>query len=142
MVYFVDNNKVNGMMNTTMDKIKNMIDVDTIIGKPITAQDGTIIIPVSKVTYGFAAGGSDFVSKKSEQKDLFGGGSGAGITINPVAFLVISNGDVKMLQIESFSSAVDRIISMVPDIADKIGNFIKNRKNSKSSDDTNLEDKK
>ena len=128
----MNENKVEGMMGVTMDKIRDMIDVDTIIGNTITTPDGTTIIPVSKVTYGFAAGGSDFVSKRSEQKDLFGGGSGAGITISPVAFLVIAKDDIKLLQVESFNGAIDRIIAMTPDIINKINNAIKKRKEKKS----------
>ena len=125
------NNKVDSMAQSTIERIKSMIDVNTIIGESITSENGITIIPISKVTYGFASGGSDFVSKKDNTKDLFGGGSGAGVTINPVAFLVINNDDVKLLQIESFSSYLDRIIAMVPDIADRIINLIKNRKNKK-----------
>ena len=75
---------IGSLMDTTMEKIKEMIDVNTIIGEPITSPDGTLIIPVSKVSYGFAAGGSDLPTKK-ENKDCFGGGSGAGVTIQPVA---------------------------------------------------------
>ena len=124
-------NKVEGMMGVTMDKIRDMIDVNTIIGNPITTNDGATIVPVSKVTYGFASGGSDFPNKKSEQKDLFGGGSGAGITISPVAFLVINKDDVKLLQIESFNGAIDRIIALTPDIVNKITSAIKKRKEKK-----------
>ena len=127
----MENNKVDSMAQSTIERIKSMVDVNTIIGKSITSENGITIIPISKVTYGFASGGSDFISKKDSHKDLFGGGSGAGVTICPVAFLVINNDDVKLLQIESFSSALDRIIAMVPDIADKISNIIKNRKNKK-----------
>ncbi|BED92462.1 MAG: GerW family sporulation protein [Candidatus Paraimprobicoccus trichonymphae] len=134
-----NSNKVENIMATTIDKMKKIIDVDSIIGKPITSENGITIIPVSKVSYGLASGGSDFVSKKDEKKDLFGGGSGAGVTILPVAFLVISNDDVKLLQIESFNSTLDRIIAMVPDISDKIANMLKNRKNKKSKSE---EDKK
>ncbi len=125
-------NKVEGMMGVTMDKIRDMIDVNTIIGNPITTNDGTTIIPVSKVTYGFASGGSDFPNKKFEQKDLFGGGSGAGITISPVAFLVINKDDIKLLQVESFNGAIDRIIALTPDIVNKITSAIKKRKEKKS----------
>ena len=126
-----NNNKVDSMAQSTIERIKSMIDVNTVVGESITSENGITIIPISKVTYGFASGGSDFISKKDSNKDLFGGGSGAGVTINPVAFLVINNDDVKLLQIESFSSYLDRIIAMVPDIADRISNLIKNRKNKK-----------
>ena len=87
---------IESMMNTTMEKIKTMVDASTMIGDPITTPDGTVIIPVSKVSYGFASGGSDFVSKNAASKDLFGGGAGAGITLTPVAFLAIHEGEVKL----------------------------------------------
>lgn len=124
---------IEGMMSNTMDKIRQMVDVNTIIGDPITSPDGTVIIPVSKVTYGFAAGGSDFPTKAPNQKDLFGGGSGAGITISPVAFLAIQNGDVKLLQVEPFNSSTDRIIGMVPEVVDKIGALFKKTGDKKSA---------
>lgn len=125
-------NKLEGMMGVTMDKIRDMIDVDTIIGNTITTPDGVTIIPVSKVTYGFAAGGSDFASKNSSSKELFGGGNGAGITISPVAFLVITKDEVKLLHVESFNGAIDRIIAMTPDIISKINNAIKKHKEKKA----------
>lgn len=124
-------NKIEGMTENTLEKIKEMANADTIIGKSIVSDDGTVIIPVSKVSYGFASGGSDFTSEKNVNKDMFGGGSGAGISIVPVAFLVIGNGDVKLLQVESFTGALDRIISMAPDVVDRIGKFLDKRKRQK-----------
>ncbi len=121
-------NKVEDMMESTLAKLKESVNADTIIGNPITTQDGTVIIPVSKVTYGFAAGGTDIKPPHNVSEPLFGGGNGAGMSIIPVAFLVISNGDVKLLQVESFNSAADRIISMAPDLVDKISKMIKNKK--------------
>ena len=82
---------INSIMDTSLKKIKELIDVNSIIGDPITAPDGTTIIPISKVTYGFASGGSDLPTKK-DSKDCFGGGAGAGVTIQPVGFLSISKG--------------------------------------------------
>ncbi len=122
---------IEGMMNTTLEKIKQMVDVNTVIGDPITSPDGTIIIPVSKITYGFASGGSDFPSKAQQNKDFFGGGAGAGVTINPVAFLTISNGNVKLLQIDPYNSSADRVIGMVPDVVDKISGFLSKKKEEK-----------
>lgn len=121
-------NNVDGMLGITMDKIKQMVDADTIIGDPINAKNGSVIFPISKISYGFGSGGSDFDSKKGE-KNMFGGGSGAGISITPIAFLVITEDDVKLLQIESFTGALDRIISMAPDLINKIGVSIKKHKN-------------
>lgn len=120
---------INSLMDTTMKKIKEMIDVNTIIGDPITTPDGTTIIPVSKVSYGFASGGSDLPTKK-DNKDCFGGGSGAGVTINPVAFLYVSKGNVKLIPIEKYDGAVDRIVGMVPEVLDKVSNMIKKDKGS------------
>ena len=119
--------KIEGMMSCAVGKMREIIDADTIIGKTITTADGTVIIPVSKVSYGLAAGGSDFAIPKCSDKELFGGGNGVGVTIVPVAFLVVSGSDVKLLQVESFHSSLDRIISMTPEIVDKIVNAVKNR---------------
>lgn len=129
-------NNLNSMMDTTMEKIRQMVDVNTIIGEPVICPDGTVIIPVSKVSYGFASGGSDLPSKANPQKEYFGGGSGAGVSIQPVAFLVVNNGDVKMLNME-FDGAVDRVISMIPDFADKVGDLFKKmgKKKEKDSED-------
>ncbi len=120
---------IEGMMNTTMENIKQMVDVNTIIGDPITSPDGTVIIPVSKVSYGFVSGGSEFPTKNPEKPDLFGGGSGAGITINPVAFITIKDGESKLLQINPYSNTADRVVDLVPDAIDKItGLFKKDKK--------------
>ena len=126
---------INGLMQTTMQKIKEMVDVNTIVGDPITSPDGTIIIPVSKVSYGFASGGSDFPTKK-ENKDCFGGGSGAGVSIVPVAFLVVYKGDVQLVPLEKFDGAADRVVGLVPDIVDKITALFKKDKNKKEKTET------
>ena len=114
---------IQGMMGTAMQKIREMIDVNTIIGDPITTPDGTVIIPVSKVSFGFGSGGSDWPNKNTA-KDLFGGGAGAGISINPLAFLVISNGEVKLLQMSFSSNTADKMVNMVPDVIDKISGLV------------------
>lgn len=119
--------KIEGMMSCAVGKMREIIDADTIIGKTITTADGTVIIPVSKVSYGLAAGGSDFAIPKCSDKELFGGGNGVGVTIVPVAFLVVSGSDVKLLQVESFHSSLDRIISMTPEVVDRIVKAVKNK---------------
>lgn len=124
----MSNNPIEGIMNTTMEKIKQMVDANTVIGDPISVGDNSIIVPISKISYGFASGGSDFPSKK-DTSDLFGGGGGAGVTILPVALLTICNGEAKLLQIEPFNSTTDRVVGMVPDIVDKIASMIKKDKN-------------
>lgn len=89
---------IESLMGVTMQKIREMVDVNTIIGDPITTPDGTVIVPVSQVSYGFASGGSDFPSKK-DGRDCFGGGSGAGIKITPVGFLTVCKGEVRMIRL-------------------------------------------
>ncbi len=122
-------NKIENLMDSALEKIKSIVNANTVIGESITTPDGTVVIPVSKVSYGFASGGSDFSTKDS--KDMFGGGNGAGVNIVPVAFLVISEGDVKLLQVESFNTTLDRIIAMTPDIVDKISKAIKKKREEK-----------
>lgn len=118
---------IEGLMDVTLEKIKSMVDSNTIIGNPINMPDGTLILPVSKVSFGFASGGSDFPSKTSKQ--LFGGGGGAGISISPIAFLVVRGNSVRMLQLADTSNSVDRAIGMMPEMVDKVADlFGKNKK--------------
>lgn len=114
---------IKDLMGTTMEKIKEMVDVDTIIGDPIKLDDGTTIIPISKVSFGFASGGSDLPTKTD--KELFGGGGGAGISIQPLGFIVVSNGDVKLLQMSMEASSSNAIINMVPEVFDKVSGLFK-----------------
>ena len=125
---------VREVMDTAMKNIKNMIDVNTIIGDPITAQDGTMIIPVSKVGFGFASGGSDFSTKSSTpESPNFAGGSGAGVTINPIGFLVVSptNGTYMLPIEQQSSSAVDQLVSSFPDIIEQVKGFFGKKKDDK-----------
>ena len=117
---------IGNLMNITMDKIKEMVDVNTIVGTPITAADGTLIIPVSKVSYGFASGGSDLPTK-NENKDLFGGGSGAGVTIQPIAFLTVYQGNVRLINVGN-SDSIEKVLEMVPGVVDKVKGFFKKDK--------------
>ena len=114
----MSDNQVNNLLGVTMDKIKQMVDVNTVIGDPVTTPDGTTVIPVSRVSYGFASGGSDLPSKAQPSAGLFAGG--AGITISPIAFLTIHQGNVRVLQIEPYLSSVDRALEKVPDVVDKV----------------------
>ena len=114
---------ISGLMNVTLEKIRQMVDSNTIIGSPIHTADGTTILPVNKVTFGFASGGSDFVSTKAP-KDLFGGGSGAGVSLQPVGFLVLKDGNVRLIQLADSSSTVDRALNMLPEVVDKVSGFI------------------
>lgn len=116
---------VQGLMGVTMEKIREMVDSDTIIGKPIQI-DGITILPISKVTFGFASGGSDFGD--NPQKELFGGGGGAGVTIQPVAFLVVQDGTVRTVQLADPGNTVDRAITMMPEMMDKVSSMLKKDK--------------
>ncbi len=120
----------NSILKTTIEKVRDLVDVSTIIGEPINLPDGLTIIPVSKVTYGFASGGSDFPSKNNVE--LFGGAGGAGITINPVAFLVVKDGDVTIKHITANDNAVERAVTMVPEMFDKVTSFVSKNKEAKS----------
>lgn len=112
-----------GILATAIEKIKDMVDCQTIIGDPIDCGDGIKAIPISKVTYGFASGGSDFPTKGS--KELFGGGGGAGVTISPVAFLIINNGEVTVRYInEDTQNSAERVIQMIPEVVNKLGDVV------------------
>ena len=123
----MSDNQVNRLMGVTMDKIKEMVDADTVIGKPVTTPDGTVIIPISRISYGFASGGSDLPSKAQPGAGLFAGGGGAGITVSPVAFLSLSNGNVRVLQIEPYFSPVDRALEKVPQVIDQLTSLFKKK---------------
>lgn len=115
---------INGLMNVTLEKIRQMVDSNTIIGNPIVTADGTTILPVSKVTFGFTSGGSEFVSSKAP-KELFGGGSGAGVSISPIAFLVLKDGNVRLLQLaDKDGGTIDRALNMLPEVMDKVAGFV------------------
>ncbi len=117
---------IQGLMGVTMEKIREMVDADTIVGAPIQAAEGVTILPISKVTFGFASGGSDIGSKTS--KDLFGGGGGAGVSISPIAFLVIQNGNVRTIQLADHASTVDRALNLLPELVDKLSELLKKNK--------------
>ncbi len=127
-----------GILGTSIEKIKDLVDVSTIIGEPIKISESIQIIPVSKVTYGFASGGTDFPSKSNQE--LFGGGGGAGITISPVAFLVVNNGSVSVKYINAAEGSVERVIGMVPDIVDKATDVISQLKNKDNTVDNAIND--
>lgn len=118
---------VQGLMGLTIDKVREVVDSDTIIGKPITTPDGTTILPVSKVTMGAASGGSDFTGQGA--KSQFGGGSGAGVSVTPVAFLVINReGTLRTIQLSDSGDTLDRLITMLPELVDKVADSLKKRK--------------
>ncbi len=118
------------MLDSTIAKIREMVDVNSVVGDPITAADVTII-PISKVSVGFGGGGSDFVSKNvNHQENPFGGGVGAGVKVTPIAFLIIKDSNVRMLPVATpANTTADRLVEMVPDTLDKIADFIDSRTN-------------
>ena len=121
------------MLDNTIEKLKEMITVNSVVGDPITTPDGVTIIPISKVSVGLGGGGSDFVSKNpNHHENPFGGGVGAGIKVSPVAFLIVKDGSVRMLPVASpANTTADRIVEMVPDTLDKIAAFIDSRTEKK-----------
>lgn len=128
---------LNDLMGSTMDRVKAMADVNAIVGEPIQAGEVTII-PVSRVSYGFASGGSDFASKnqKPDAANAFGGGSGAGVNIIPIAFLVVRGENVRLLPVmPPPGGAVDRMVDMVPDLVDKITDFVEKQKEKKDTEE-------
>ena len=112
------NNNVEGLMGVSVEKIRDLVDANTVVGTPIQMGDGITLIPVSKISYGFASGGSDLPTQKAG--DLFGGGAGAGIHITPVAFLTVKNGEINLLPVVSKPDSMDRLLSMIPDAVDKL----------------------
>ncbi len=127
-----DSHPIEGLMQTAMESLKSMVDVNTILGDPVETPDGCIIVPVSRVSFGFAAGGTEFeMSGEGEEGESlpFGGGSGGGISLNPVAFLVVGNGQVRLLPVDN-SAIYDRLIDMVPRVVDQVQGMFNPEKNN------------
>ncbi len=135
-------NPIEGLLSVSMENIKSMVDVNTIVGEPIVTPDGATIVPISRVSFGFGAGGSEYsanpADKKSEDK-MFGGGSGGGASIKPVAFLIVNKDTIRILPITNTLSTIDRVVDMVPEAISKFNgliNGIKEKKIKKNSDET------
>ncbi|HHV99021.1 MAG TPA: sporulation protein YtfJ [Clostridiaceae bacterium] len=131
---------IEGLMTTAMESIKEMVDVNTIVGDAVQAPDGTVIIPISRVTFGFAAGGGEYNTccevsgdddeEKEEggstKKFPFAGGSGAGVSINPVAFMVVGQGQIRLLPV-NINSALDKVLDLIPDLMNKVDEAVKKK---------------
>lgn len=118
-----DRHPINDFSESTVQKIRDMIDVNTIIGTPITTPDGIVVIPVSKVSLGFVSGGADW-SKETAKHHNFSAGTGTGVTINPVAFLIIKDGNVRLMNVNMpGDTTLDRVIDMVPEVMDKVSEW-------------------
>lgn len=129
------NHPLSEMMTNSMAKIRDMIDVNTVIGDPITTPDGVTLIPITKVSIGYGGGGSDFVTKNypANRDNAFGGGAGAGVTITPMAFVVVRGESVRMLPVaEPASSSIDRIIELVPELLDRVEDAVRSFQEKKT----------
>jgi len=146
---------IEALMKTAMESIKEMVDVNTIVGEAVQSPDGTVIIPISKVTFGFAAGGGEYsfpVNDGDNEKDTnddeegsenswkypFAGGSGAGVSINPVAFMVVGNGNIKLLPV-NINSTIDKILDLVPEFLCRLENICKKKIAVKKDEDSSEE---
>lgn len=130
------NHPINEVLQTTMSKIKEMVDANTVVGQPIVTQDGVTLIPVSRLSFGFATGGSDFGKTQNVPKN-FGGGAGAGVNVIPVAFIIIKDGSVRMLPVAPPAhDAVGRAVELVPEMFDKVTDYI----DKKTADKKPVED--
>ena len=129
-----ENSKISSLLDTTLQKIREMVDVNTVVGAPISTPDGITIIPISKISYAFAAGGSDFRVK--EQTNMgFGGGNGAGVKIEPIGFLIVQNGSVRMMNVmPPASTTIDRVIEKAPEVIDMVEDLIQKHAKKKKTD--------
>lgn len=118
---------VQELMANTLGKMRELVDSNTVIGTPITTEAGVTIVPVSKITFGFVSGGTDFANDK--QKDLFGGAASSGASITPVGFLVINGTSVKFMQVAEGNRTIDRLINMMPEVIDKLEALISKKTN-------------
>ena len=143
----MEKHPIESLMGTSMESIREMVDVNTVVGDPVQTQDGSTIIPISKVSFGFGAGGSEFAqggkdTDNNGDNTMFGGGAGSGVSINPIAFLVVGKDQVRILPITNNVSTADRIIDSVPDILNKIKGFVKDfTSKNDSSKEENVQNK-
>ena len=123
--------QIPNMLESTIQKIREMVDVNSVIGEPISTPDGVTIIPVTKVSIGYGGGGSDFAMKNmpANRDNPFGGGVGGGVKVTPICFLIVKDGNVRMMPVaEPASSTADRIVEMVPDTLDKLTAYLDSKK--------------
>ena len=128
------NHPINEVLQTTMNKIREMVDANTVVGQPITTQDGVTLVPVSKLSFGFATGGSDFGKTQNVAKN-FGGGAGAGVNVMPVAFLIVKDGNVKILPVAPPpGDTVSRVVDLVPEMFEKVTGYIDKKSAEKKAE--------
>ena len=127
----METNPIGSIMQTTMDNVKNMLKVDTVVGEPIFTPDGITLVPISRISVGFGGGGVEFTSRKVGGDRPYGGGNATGVKIEPIGFLVIKEGVVRMINVTPpASNTVDRILDLVPQVMDKVDNCIEKQKNA------------
>ena len=126
---------VGSMIDVSMKNLKGLADSNTVIGEPILLPNGVTVVPVSKVSFGFGSGGSDLPTKNPGNQELFGGGVGGGVTVQPLAFIVTSGSDVKIMELPTSSNSGDKAINMIPGIIDKISAMIDKKKKEKEAAD-------
>jgi sporulation protein YtfJ len=128
----MNDHPIQDFMSTAMNSIKDMVDVNTIVGDPITTTDGTTIIPVSKVSFGFVTGGSDIPTSNinAQERKPFGGAVTSGVSVTPIAFLIVCNGVVKIISVSNSITTIDKMIELIPDVIDKVKNMMNEKKNT------------
>ena len=145
---------IEALMKTTMDNLKDMIDVNSIVGDPVETPDGTVIIPISRVSFGFASGGGEYQSHSQdtstqnndmgeEQKFPFAGGTGAGVSVQPVAFMVVGNAQMKLLPVDQNATIIDNLMNLTPQLLDKIQTMADKRRGNrfkKQTDENEIEE--
>jgi sporulation protein YtfJ len=143
--FLMTEHPIQGLMKTAMENIKEMVDVNTIVGDPVQTPDGSVILPISKVGFGFAAGGSEFLGELEQDQHNkndannasvslpFGGGSGGGVSITPIAFLVVSSSGVKVVPLDNQTHLYERLIDSAPQVFDKIQSMLRVNKNNTGS---------
>lgn len=124
------------LMNEAMKNIKGMVDANTIVGDVISTADGTTVIPVTRVSFGFGAGGSEFGAKAGESEKMFGGGTGGGVTMSPVAFLVVTKDSVRIIPVSTAMTAAERIVDMMPEVIGKFNDFVGSKFKKNKDEDT------
>ena len=122
-------NPIGELMQTTMDNVKNILKVDTVVGEPIYTPDGITLVPISRISVGFGGGGVEFGNKKSGESRPYGGGNATGVKVDPIGFLVIKDGTIRMINVTPpANTTVDRLIEMVPQVMDRVDSFIAKQK--------------
>ena len=128
----MDNNPIGELMQNTMENVRNILKVDTVVGDPIYTPDGITLVPISRISVGFGGGGVEFNNKKNGEGRPYGGGNATGVKIDPIGFLVIKDGSVRMINVTPpANTTVDRLIDMVPQVMDRVDAFIEKNKQEK-----------